>query len=980
VENKSEYEELEFRVKALEADVLKQIQASETLRQNEEIYRMVIDNSREAIFVVQDGDLKFMNAVAVELTGISTDTSLNRQPNRPYAEWLHPDDQDKVAKNYLKRIRGEKVSSEYDVRVIDKNKNLRWVTLRSNRIMWKGRPATLNFMADITKRRQAEEALRKSEKRLRDFLENLGDVAYEADSSGNVIYANKLAEMITGMALKDILNKSFLPLFTKQSQEIAMDVYQRTLLGESPEYELTFVNGRTCHFKNEPLRDTEDNIVGVFGIARDITERKQAEEALRHTEEKYRLLIDSSDNPITVFDRDGRLILINMKGAKNLGAMPEDLVGKSMHEIFPYRADILLERNRRIMESGTGQYFEDAIELPSGKRWFWSNLQPVKSPEGKIHAVQIISYDITERRRAEEALRRAHEELEQRVQERTAELEVVNKELKKGIHERTLTEDALKDSEEKYRTILESMEEGYYEVDVLGNFTFFNDSMCRILGYSKDELMGMNNRQFMDQENAKKAFEVFNRVYTTGQPDKGADWRILKKDGAKRDIEVSVSLRKNKENAPAGFRGVARDITERREVEDAIRKSESKYRLLAENMSDIIWSLDLKGRLTYISPSVENSLGFTPEEAVQQPLNRIFTPASRKTVIKNISEMLKNEKSGTPAKVPKTLELEYIHKDGSTVKAELVCTALRDKDGKMIGFTGMTRDITKRKRAEERLRDSEKTARALINAPTDSALLIDAEGTVIDINEIAAQRLKTTVDGIKGKCIYDFFPQDVSELRKKRAGQVISTGASVRFEDMRFGRHMDSRIFPVFDSTGRVTRLAVFGSDITDRKLTEEALKIREQELEIKNKILEETNIALKVLLQKKEAYKVEFENKVLSNVKELVIPYLGRLKSTLSDETSKTYLNILESNLKDIISPFLQRLSINNSNLTPAQIQVANLVKDGKTTREMADLLCISEKTIQDHRKSIRKKLGIINKKVNLKSYLLAFDETGPY
>jgi PAS domain S-box-containing protein len=165
-------------------------------------------------------------------------------------------------------------------------------------------------------------------------------------------------------------------------------------------------------------------------------------------------------------------------------------------------------------------------------------------------------------------------------------------------------EEALKESEKKYRSILESIEEGYYEVDLAGNLTFFNDSMCRILGYSKGELLGMNNRQYMDQENAKKVYEIFNRVYISGKPDKGTDWKITGKDGLKRDIETSVSLIKDNEGPPSGFRGVARDITDRRKAEEALRKSEYKYRLLAENMSDIIWSLDLKGRLTYISPSV----------------------------------------------------------------------------------------------------------------------------------------------------------------------------------------------------------------------------------------------------------------------------------------------------------------------------------------------------------------------------------------
>ena len=134
------------------------------------------------------------------------------------------------------------------------------------------------IVRDIAARKQAEEALRESEERFRNFLDNLGDIAYETDSSGNVTYANKMSETITGVPLRDIIGKPFLPLFTKESQEIAIDVYQRTLNGESPEYELVFSNGKICHFKNEPLRDKNGNIIGVFGIARDVTERGRLQE------------------------------------------------------------------------------------------------------------------------------------------------------------------------------------------------------------------------------------------------------------------------------------------------------------------------------------------------------------------------------------------------------------------------------------------------------------------------------------------------------------------------------------------------------------------------------------------------------------------------------------------------------------------------------------------------------------------------------
>ena len=138
---------------------------------------------------------------------------------------------------------------------------------------------------------------------------------------------------------------------------------------------------------------------------------------------------------------------------------------------------------------------------------------------------------------------------------------------KKEIVDRLQAEEDLRESEEKYRTILHSVEDGYYEVDLEGTLTFFNDSMCKIIGYSKDELMGMNNRQYMDEKTAKESYKTFNAVYETGKT-KAFDWEAIRKDGRKRFLEMSVSLMRDSEGQPIGFRGIARDRTERRQTEE----------------------------------------------------------------------------------------------------------------------------------------------------------------------------------------------------------------------------------------------------------------------------------------------------------------------------------------------------------------------------------------------------------------------------
>jgi len=157
-----------------------------------------------------------------------------------------------------------------------------------------------------------------------------------------------------------------------------------------------------------------------------------------------------------------------------------------------------------------------------------------------------------------------------KLQENTTTVEVLENE----IRHRKETEKALQRSEEKYRTILSSIEDGYYEMDVAGNLTFSNDSLCKIFGYSKSELMERNYRQYTDEENAKKLYQTFNKVYKTGKPDKGFDWEIVTKDNEARHIETSVSLRKDLEGKPIGFQGIVRNITEKKFLQAQLQQAQ----------------------------------------------------------------------------------------------------------------------------------------------------------------------------------------------------------------------------------------------------------------------------------------------------------------------------------------------------------------------------------------------------------------------
>jgi PAS domain S-box-containing protein len=187
----------------------------------------------------------------------------------------------------------------------------------------------------------------------------------------------------------------------------------------------------------------------------------------------------------------------------------------------------------------------------------------------------------------------------------------------------------------------------------------------------------------------------------------------------------------------------------------------------------------------------------------------------------------------------------------------------------------------------------------------------------------------------------------------------------------------DGKIIPcetfkcVVPYNGRPGYLVIL-RDISERKRAEQTLKERELELDIKNERLEEMNAALRVLLLKRDEDKNELEEKVLLNIQELVMPYLEKVKNSSLDARQQSFLSILESNLDGIVSPFLRRMSSSQLKLTPSEIQISNFVKQGKTSKEIASLLSLSDKTIESHRRNIRKKIGIKNKKENLRTHLL--------
>jgi PAS domain S-box-containing protein/putative nucleotidyltransferase with HDIG domain len=288
--------------------------------------------------------------------------------------------------------------------------------------------------------------------------------------------------------------------------------------------------------------------------------------------------------------------------------------------------------------------------------------------------------------------------------------------------------------EEKFRDLLENVREGYFEIDLAGNFTFISDSVCSVLGYSRKELMGINSGEFTDQDDIKKVSKAYNKVYKTGKPLKNFNWHIIIKDRSKRYLDGSISLRKDLSGKPMGFRVIANDITERKQVEEALRESEARYRLLADNMIDTIWLMDMNLNVIYNSPSVEKRRGFTDKEVKQMPVEKHLTPESFNKAITVFSEKMFKIKADPNYSPIHTLELEFYRKDGTKVWTEATLSLIRDENRIPVSILAEGRDITERKQIEYELQASEANFRHSLNNSPLGVRISSIEGETIYAN------------------------------------------------------------------------------------------------------------------------------------------------------------------------------------------------------------------------------------------------------
>ncbi len=438
--------------------------------------------------------------------------------------------------------------------------------------------------------------------------------------------------------------------------------------------------------------------------------------------------------------------------------------------------------------------------------------------------------------------------------------------------------------------------------------------------------------------------------------------------------------------------------------QEALRESEEKYRILVEQAIDGILIVQ-DGMIKFANRRLARANGRTVEEL----LNTNFLHYIRPDEVPSVADRYQRRMAGED--VEQAYETVLLHKDGHEIPVEVNAGAITYQ-GRPAVFA-FVRDHTERKRAEQALRKSEERLRAAIESSPLSMMIIQSDGLVTLWNPAAESLFGWSKEEVLGK-YNPVVPEDRQEEHRNLRRRVFQlgelfTGLEV-VRQKKDGTSVDIALStaPIYDAEGNVESVMAVLEDISERKLTEEELRKahdilkkrtdelvrlnkklkqeieerkqieqrlrkREAELEIKTSELEEVNTALKVLLKRRDEDKEELEQKIQLNVKELILPYVERLRKAGSVAKQSAYLNILESNLNEIVAPFVRRLTAKNMQLTPTEIQIADLVKEGKTTKDIAALLNVSSRTVEFHRKNIRKKIGLVNRKANLRSHLLS-------
>lgn len=662
------------------------------------------------------------------------------------------------------------------------------------------------------------------EQRYRLYIDHAPEGIFIADDNGRYTDVNEAACKMSGYSREELLQIYLHELLLPESREAGAAHFAAIKeKGEAyTEVLIRKADGTSVWWAVKGVSLPEGRFMGFIS---DISERKQSEIQKAESDKRYRDLVNGMEQGLAlhelVYDASGtvvdyRFLEVNNSFLKIIGKSKEELIGHTVRELFPETEQYWIDRYAEVATTGRSCDFENyATEFD---RVFRVNAY---SPGfGKFAT---IVEDVTDK----------HAMLRQ-----------------------------IKDSEQKYRMIAENVADVIFSMDLNLNTSYISPSVYQLNGYTVEENLAKPFIQLVAEEDrdyiVSRALEELDKEKQAGIDHERSitlQYRLIHKNGTKVDVEARVRFLRDDSGHPIGFSGLARDMTQRKQLERELRDSEIRFREVIEESQSVIWECDPTGLFTYVSPLCNNLLGYEPDELIGLKHIYDFDKPEQIEILKEASMAAFSEKRRYREFVH-----PVIHKDGHEVYVSSNGNPMIGENGELIGYRGVDQDVTQKVLINNELTQSRNNLRALMEAVTESLILIDCDGKVLAINKTTLSRLGIPEEKILNTNIFEYLPPDVAENRREKIAEAMRTKCLVEFEDQRLGRWVLNHIYPVINND-KVEGFALFGMDITERKLAEEA------KLEMSHKLKAITEVAYDGIIMIDDIGQVVFWNQAAEKI-----------------------------------------------------------------------------------------------------------------
>lgn len=520
-------------------------------------FKLVVDQAGEGILITRNLEILYTNAKCSQITGYSQEDVKNKS----FVAKIHPDDREKVLSSHFQRIDGKTIPTRYNIRYYHKSDELRWMELRSSLITWKGSPAILTFLNDITESRQTLEALVDSEQRLSDILDFLPDATFIIDCEGRVIAWNKAIEKLSGIPAQDMLgrkDRTYSQPFYNECRPLLIDLVINPELRELEKYRHlkkvgdvltgeTYASGLPnggayLWVTAKPLYNLTGEMIGAIESIRDITERRAAEDVLRATEERLRIEFMTIPDALAISRaEDGVYWEVNDGFCEMSGYSAAEVIGHSSEELQLWTTEgARAQFVEKLSRTGHIKNLETVMRAKDGHFSHCLLSANIIMLHGQPHILSITK-DIGDWRKAQIAL---------------------------------------KESEDRYRLLAENTTDVIFASDLAGNFTYITPSVFALSGFTSDELLNQPVPFILTEESAQVIASHFEEELAKARVSNTApgvyELQQRTKNGPPVDVEVKVNWIFNERREPVGIQGIVRDIRERKKAETEKRKLEEQ--------------------------------------------------------------------------------------------------------------------------------------------------------------------------------------------------------------------------------------------------------------------------------------------------------------------------------------------------------------------------------------------------------------------